>query len=109
MARKKIPEETIKLINPQINYIRRKFNPKQIILFGSRARGDNLKTSDVDLIVISEKFKNINFHDRMVQAYGLWNKPIDLEVFCYTPEEFERKKKQIGIIREAVKEGIVIT
>jgi hypothetical protein len=26
----------------------------------------------------------------------------------YTPEEFERKKREIGIVREAVKEGVTI-
>gem|GEM_PF-4438397 len=25
---------------------------------------------------------------------------------CYTPEEFEEKKKEIGIVRQAVEEGI---
>lgn len=109
MARKKtISPETLKLLLPQVRYIQKKFSPKQIILFGSRARGDYLPMSDVDLIVVSEKFRHVNFHDRMVLAYGPWNKPVDLEIFCYTPEEFEKKKKEIGIVREAVKEGIAI-
>lgn len=37
-----------------------------------------------------------------------WDGPVDLEPLCYTPEEFEKKKKQIGIVSEAVKEGIEI-
>ena len=35
-----------------------------------------------------------------------WEGPVDLEVLCYTPQEFERKKKQIGIVKQAVKDGI---
>jgi hypothetical protein len=31
-----------------------------------------------------------------------------LEVLCYTPQEFEKGKKQLGIIQEALKEGIEI-
>jgi hypothetical protein len=29
-----------------------------------------------------------------------------VELLCYTPEEFERKREQITIVREAVREGI---
>jgi hypothetical protein len=31
-----------------------------------------------------------------------------MDILCYTPEEFEKKKKQIGIVRTAVEEGIEI-
>ena len=27
---------------------------------------------------------------------------------CYTPEEFEEKRKEISIVRQAIKEGFVI-
>ena len=27
---------------------------------------------------------------------------------CYTPEEFEDKRKEISIVRQAIKEGVVI-
>ena len=109
MVKKKIPnKETIKLLNKHLGYIRRKFAPEKIILFGSRARGDHFTTSDIDLIIVSKKFKKIKFYDRMIQVYGNWNNQIDLESLCYTPEEFEKKKKQIGIVRQAVKEGILI-
>jgi len=41
---------------------------------------------------------------------ALWNAGIvgDFEILCYTPEEFERKKKSLGIVREALREGIVV-
>lgn len=77
-------------------------------MFGSRARGDYLEESDINLIVVSNKFKGVPFRERMIQAYGMWDKKEDLEQICYTPEEFKVKKKEIGIIREAVKEGIEI-
>jgi len=37
--------------------VRERFEPKLILLFGSRARGEELKKSDYDLIVVSEKFR----------------------------------------------------
>ena len=33
---------------------------------------------------------------------------MNLEVLGYTPEEFERKKNELGIVKQAVKEGIRI-
>ena len=77
-----------------------------IILFGSRARGNHLKTSDIDLIVVSNKFKQTPFVERPTQVLKALYKegivaPIDL--LCYTPQEFEKKKQEIGIVREALK------
>jgi hypothetical protein len=37
----------------------------------------------------------------------LWKEPYPLEIICYTPEEFEKKKGQIGMVRDAVNKGIV--
>jgi hypothetical protein len=31
-----------------------------------------------------------------------------MDILCYTPEEFERKKKQIGVVQQAAQEGIGI-
>ena len=87
---------------------KKNYNIKKAILFGSRARGDYFLDSDVDIILVSENFKNFKFTDRIANISEFWNSPVDLEPLCYTPEEFERKKKQIGIVRQAVKEGIEI-
>jgi hypothetical protein len=38
-----------------ISYLRAKYNPKAILLHGSRARGDAVETSDYDLVLITEK------------------------------------------------------
>ncbi len=101
-------KKTLSLLRKHIRFIKRKFYPDKIILFGSRARGDNLEDSDVDLLVVSKKFRNIPFRERMIKAYGMWDKKQDLEQLCYTPEEFNKLKKQITIVRQAVKEGIEI-
>lgn len=98
--------ETMSLLSEHLKYIKKEFKPEKIILFGSRARGDNLKTSDIDLIVVSKKFEGVDWRKRMINVFGDWDKKQMLEPICYTPEEFEKKKKQIGIVRQAVKEGI---
>ena len=78
-------------------------------MFGSRARGDNFNDSDYDIIIVSPDFANILFTQRIAKMYDFWKHyPLDIEPICYTPEEFEKKKKQIGIIRTAAEEGIEI-
>ena len=81
---------------------------EKMILFGSRVTGKCKRYSDFDIVVISKKFRNMNRLDRPYTLYLKWNinKPVDF--LCYTPEEFNKLKKQITIVREAVKKGIEI-
>ena len=101
-------KQSIKVAKKFGKKIKRKFDVKNLILFGSRARGDNLKYSDYDFIIVSNKFKGKKFVLRASDLYDYWNEKQDLEVICYTPKEFERKKKQIGIVKTAVEKGIEI-
>jgi hypothetical protein len=89
--------------------VREKYNIKQAIFFGSRARGEHLKDSDYDIILVSEDFRGIFFSHRSALMYDFWQHwPLEIEPLCYTPEEFEAKKKQIGIVSEAIKEGMFL-
>lgn len=83
----------------------------KVILFGSRARGDALRDSDVDLIVVSKIFRGMHFTDRISLVLRiLWEvgalPPTDVDVLCYTPQEFEKKRREIGIVSEALKYGV---
>ena len=79
---------------------------QKVILFGSRARGDWLQESDYDFVVVAERFEGVHFVKRPVELYQYWEGQPGVELLCYTPEEFERKRRQISIVREAVREGI---
>ncbi|OFV68421.1 MAG: nucleotidyltransferase [Candidatus Syntrophoarchaeum caldarius] len=93
-------------IDQFLKQVEREFKPEHIILFGSRAGEDYLEQSDYDIIVVSEMFEGIHFLNRMTMLYELWDYDFDLDILAYTPDEFEEKKKEIGIVSEAVKEGI---
>lgn len=91
--------------------IERHFAPKHVILFGSRATGRARPDSDVDLILVSPCFEDVEFIKRM----GLFRQKIDplrygvsVDVLCYTPEEFKEMSTGIGMVAEAVKEGVWI-
>jgi len=89
--------------------VRSRFKIQQAILFGSRARGDELVNSDYDVVLVSPDFRGVFFSKRSALMYDFWTHwPFEIEPLCYTPEEFEMKKKQIGIVSEAVKEGILL-
>lgn len=105
MGRKTDPK-----VNDFLRRVKKKYKIEKAILFGSRARGDYFKESDYDLILVSSQFEGVFFTKRISKMYSFWKHyPLEIEPLCYTPEEFEKKKKQIGIVQQAVKEGIEIT
>ncbi len=81
----------------------------QLLLFGSRARGDNFTTSDFDFVIVSEDFIGVHTLRRAGSIHGLWKGRHDLEVLCYTPEEWERLKDARGILLNAQRDGISIS
>lgn len=91
-----------------VENLKKDYKIERVIFFGSRIRNDYLKNSDYDLIVVSSDFEGISFADRISQVSKYWKSPAHLEVLCYTPEEFERKKNQISIVRKAVETGITV-
>lgn len=100
--------EGVEKVRKFIEKVKEVFEPERIILFGSRARGEELKESDYDIIIVSEKFKGINFVKRMEKVYELWDLDERADIICYTIEEFEKKKKQIGLVKKAVEEGLIL-
>lgn len=100
--------ETAEIARKFVRKLTNTYTVKKVILFGSRARGDYLKMSDFDFIVVSPDFEGVHFLKRMASIYEFWDEQYDIEPLCYTPEEFEEKAKEIGIVSEAVKEGIEV-
>lgn len=100
-------KQTTKIIRPFIKKLTKRYHVKKLILFGSRARGDNLKTSDFDFIIVSDDFKGVPFPKRMGYVHHYWDGPLDLEPLCYTGDELKRLKN-VGIIKKALKEGKII-
>ena|SRR3989344_3658008 len=88
--------------------VNKDFPVQMMILFGSRARGKTGRDRDVDLIIVSPKFKWLDFFERGAKMYDYWNLRMPADFLCYTPEEFMRLSKQITIVSEALREGIQI-
>ena len=80
----------------------------RVILFGARAYGRPGRWSDFDLIIVSPRFRKLNFIKRGAKMYDYWKMDYPVDFICYTPEEFNKLKKQITIVKEAVEKGIEI-
>lgn len=82
------------------------YNPERIILFGSYASGKPTKNSDVDLVVI--KKTDLPFLERQKQVHMLLRTMTPVDVFVFTPEEFEKGKHTNLFLKEAAETGKII-
>lgn len=86
--------------------LQRRYDPTLVLAFGSRARGEALEQSDLDLVVVSERFRGVPFLERSTGLLTDLAPPFPVDVLCYTREEFARKRREFGIVRTAVEEGV---
>ncbi|RLI98378.1 MAG: nucleotidyltransferase [Candidatus Aenigmatarchaeota archaeon] len=111
MGKKKI-EEIKREIERYKRRIKKKFQVDRIILFGSAARGEFTKDSDIDLIIVSRKFGRKDVFKITPQLYDEWHlkAKIDypVDILLFNVKEFERLKKRVSIVSEALREGIEI-
>jgi predicted nucleotidyltransferase len=63
----------------------------KISLYGSYARGRADLFTDLDVLVIMDTDKP--FIERTAEIYSLLALPVDADILCYTPDEFERLKE----------------
>ena len=83
------------------------YGPEKIILFGSVARGDADEFSDIDLIIV--KNTKTRFIQRQVDATNLVPRDISVDIFVYTPEEFQNMiDDNSPFIERVLAEGIVL-
>lgn len=65
------------------------YHPRQVILFGSWATGEQDEYSDLDLVVIKDTDRR--FLERLIDVSDFIGLDIDkVDVFVYTPEEWQR-------------------
>ncbi|MEO5369595.1 MAG: nucleotidyltransferase domain-containing protein [Magnetococcus sp. DMHC-1] len=87
-------------------------HPKKIILFGSRARGDNNPDSDVDLMVITHETYGLHNSRRQASA-RLWLLLTDVLVakdivLCSDTEVEQWRTAKNHLVARALREGKVI-
>lgn len=97
-----IPEEIKKILKDFVAKARENLGDVEIYLFGSYAKGNWLHDSDIDLVLISSAFENIDVSKRYRIVRELLPAKISAELLLYTPEEFEKVKKKSIILQDAM-------
>ncbi|NCQ18219.1 MAG: nucleotidyltransferase domain-containing protein [Ignavibacteria bacterium CG_4_8_14_3_um_filter_37_9] len=97
------------VLNNIIEDIVKKVNPTKVILFGSTARGDANKDSDLDLLIIEkEKFSKERSRRKELHSIRqlLMKNRIPKDILLYDEEEVEYWKDSTNhIIARCLKEG----
>ena len=98
----------IDLIKAIAKRLKEQYGAKEVILFGSYAKGNQREDSDIDLLIISDSKER--FFERQATVRRLLRdlkKRIPVSPIVLTPDEIEeRKKHEDQFINEILKTGI---
>ena len=98
-----------RLIQQIVAKIVERFNPRRVVLFGSRARGEANSDSDIDLFVELESDLGKRPLDRAVEVrsiFGLHRWPMD--VIVYTTDEVALRGRTGTILSMIESEGRIL-
>ncbi len=97
-------KEIIKKLRVYARRLRKDLGRVSFILFGSFARGDYNLWSDIDVIIISESFREVRFIERCLMIGDPFG---NLSPICWTPEEFEEMIRKPSW-RKALQHSVMI-
>ena len=107
-----MPDVSDALLDRMIRAIVDEVDPEQVILFGSRARGDARPDSDIDLLIIeSEPFGGgrSSRAERVRLNHALAATPVATDLLVYSREEIERWRGSLNhVAARALREGRVL-
>ena len=99
---------TTDMIPVMVERIVQEFHPLRVILFGSQARGEAGRWSDVALLVVLEACADYRRATAAIHD-SLTDMPVFKDIVVTTPEEIKRGGSLIGtVLRPALREGKVL-
>ena len=100
--------DTVTDLQLRLSPIFRQYKVRKAILFGSIARGEETRHSDVDLILIQETQKRFwDRYDGLLLALGQAAGHFAVDALIYTPQELEAIKER-RFVQQAFREGITL-
>ena len=100
------------LLDRMVQAIVDEVDPEQVILFGSRARGDQREDSDVDLIVLeAEPFgPERSRHQELVRLYhAVTASGVSTDVLVFSQEDVDYWRGSLNhVLARALREGKVL-
>ena len=104
MKKKTRPQQ----IDLMVKRLVERFDPDQIILFGSHARGTAGPDSDVDLLVVMP-VSGPKRQKQIEMRVALHDIAVPKDIILVTPEQVAQRRNIVGtIIRPALREGKVL-
>lgn len=101
-------QQVNRTLNKMVKRLVRRFNPEQIILFGSYARGTARADSDIDLLVVLP-IKGSKRAKQVEMRMALHDIPVPKDIVVVTPDEFARQRHIAGtLVKPALREGKVL-
>ncbi len=86
----------------------REFSPESVFIFGSRVQGNAGENSDIDVLLISDLFRDMPFIKRMPLVLRTIRFERHVDYICYTPGEFQKIKNKSSIVMDALETGIKV-
>lgn len=106
-SKKEIPDSPV--IDLIRNTVRQQEPDAEIILYGSRARGDARPDSDWDVVILVDS-PNFNYKERGNITYKLWfegmEHNIDIDAFAYSKKQWDNFPPSIykyNVVNEGVR------
>jgi len=103
-------EEYIGLLNTSlkeaVDKLSKLNNVRRISIFGSYARGKADLFTDLDILIIMETDKS--FTERIKELYAMLALPVDMDILCYTPGEFDSMKNTPFLQRILAEEVVLL-
>ena len=103
MFRGTIPREEL---TEEIRRFMRRVGVEHAIFFGSRQRGDNRPHSDLNLVLLDERFAGKRLGRLLPELQEAWKIDLQLELLPSSPGEFEEMQEWNTLAREASQNGL---
>ena len=84
-----------------VERLRQTYDPNEIILFGSHARGEVEEWGDIDVIVITDHHERFIARQREA-ALALEDIDEDIDVFVYTPDEWQQLNEDYNPFTQSI-------
>lgn len=84
------------------------FGPVRVVLFGSVARGDDGRESDIDLLVVLAKLEGRHHDAAVAMLRSLRDLPVPVDLVVTDAAELDGRSRAPGVVRVALREGIAV-
>jgi predicted nucleotidyltransferase len=97
-------------INKVVQLIVSAVAPEKIMLFGSCARGDNTKNSDIDILVLKKNLKNERkLTGKLYKTFLNEHIAVPVDLLAIDYDRYDKLKNDVGFIYKTIaREGQVL-